>query len=84
MIMKQEDINKVRASVGRQLGNKVLIKLDKGRHKIDVTEGIIKEAYPSIFIIEVEGDSVEDPTKMLSFSYTDILTKDIRMTLCKE
>lgn len=82
MIMRQEDIDKVRASVGRQLGSKVLIKLNRGRHKIDVAEGVIKEAYPSIFVIEVEGETIEEPSKMLSFSYTDVLTKDVRMKLC--
>lgn len=82
MLMKQSDISKVRASVGSQLGSKVLIKLNKGRHKVDIREGILKEAYPSIFIIQVDGDFDGDSPKMLSFSYKDVLTKDICMKLC--
>lgn len=82
MVLKQSDILKVRHSVGRQLGQKVIIKLNKGRHRIDVKEGILKEAYPSIFIVEVSGSNEGEPNKTLSFSYTDVITKDVRMMLC--
>ena len=82
MILKQTDIVKVRNSVGKQLGQKVIIKLNRGRHRIDVKEGILKEAYPSIFIVEVTGTNEGEPSKTLSFSYTDVITKDVRMMLC--
>lgn len=79
--MKQTDVNKVRRSVVQHVGRRVKIKANKGRHKIDVTEGVISETYPSIFLIEVQ-DELEDTFKTMTFSYTDILTKDVRMTLC--
>lgn len=81
MVMRQADLNKVRTAVHNQLGNRVMIRTNKGRHKVDVTEGVIREAYPSIFIVEVESELDETP-RMLSFSYTDVLTKDVKMTLC--
>ncbi len=80
-MMKQTDVNKVRRSVVQHVGRRVKIKANKGRHKIDVTEGVISETYPSIFLIEVQ-DELEDTFKTMTFSYTDILTKDVRMTLC--
>ena len=79
--MQQADINKVRASVHRQCGSKVLIQLDRGRNKVDIQEGIIQEAYPSVFTI-LTDDTEEKPSQLLSFSYTDIITKEIRMKLC--
>lgn len=82
MVLKQSDIVKVRHSVGSRLGQRVVIKLNKGRHRVDVQEGILKEAYPSIFIIEVSGATEGEPNKTLSFSYTDVITKDVRMMLC--
>ncbi|MBO5372358.1 MAG: Veg family protein [Lachnospiraceae bacterium] len=80
--MQQADINKVRASVHQQCGSKVMIQLDRGRNKIDVQEGVIKDAYPSVFTVLVNDPNVDNPPQLLSFSYTDIITRDIRMKLC--
>ena len=68
--MEHSDFDKVRASVKQQCGNKV-----------DIQEGIIQEAYPSVFTI-LTDDTEEKPSQLLSFSYTDIITKEIRMKLC--
>ena len=80
--MEQADINKVRASVHQQCGNRVMIQLDRGRDKVDIQEGVIQEAYPSVFTVLVEDERELNPPQLLSFSYTDIITKDIRMKLC--
>ena len=49
--MKQSEISKVRASVHQRCGNKVVIQLDRGRNKVDIQEGVIQNAYPSVFTI---------------------------------
>ncbi len=77
----QNDLNKVRQAVVSHIGSKVKIRANKGRHKIDITEGVISETYPSIFLVRVDNE-VEETSRMVSFSYTDVLTKDVRMTLC--
>ncbi len=74
-------ISKLRASVGEKCGSKVMIQLDKGRNRIDYRSGVIKGAYPSVFTILVDSDN-ENPPQLLSFTYNDIITKDIRMKLC--
>lgn len=79
--MEQAQISKVRASVHQQCGNRVKIQLDRGRNKVDIQEGVIQKAYPSVFTILVDDEQDNDP-QLLSFSYTDIITKDIRMKLC--
>ncbi len=81
--MKHSDFDKVRASVASQKGNRVKIQLDRGRNKIDIQEGIIQEAYPSVFTILVDDEESTKPAQLLSFSYTDIITKEIRMQLCE-
>lgn len=78
--MSQADLRKVRLSVDKNIGNKVKIRSNRGRHKIDVTEGVISKTYPSIFLVEVEN-KLDDSTQMISFSYTDVLTKDVQMQL---
>ncbi len=82
MTIKQADINKVRASVFGQLGNKVMIQLDRGRNRIDVQQGVIQGAYPSVFTILVDDENEKNPPQLLSFSYADVLTRDVRMKLC--
>lgn len=82
MTVQQVDISRVRASVLQQLGRKVMIQLDKGRHRVDVQEGVINGAYPCVFTILVQDDNEINPPQLMSFSYADVLTKDIRMKLC--
>lgn len=79
--MKQSDLIRVRQAVAKHVGSKVRIKSNKGRHKVDITEGIIAETYPSIFLVQVDN-ALEATTRKVSFSYTDVLTKDVRLTLC--
>ena len=79
--MEQAQISKVRASVHQQCGNRVKIQLDRGRNKVDIQEGVIQKAYPSVFTILVD-DEQDNAPQLLSFSYTDIITKDTRMKLC--
>ena len=80
--MKQEDFNKVRSSIQQQCGSEVMIQLDRGRNKVDIQKGVIKQAYPSVFTILVDQDQEDRPPQLLSFSYTDVITKEIRMKLC--
>ena len=80
--MQQKDLNRVRASVLQQCGSKVKIQLDRGRNKVDIQEGVIQNAYPSVFTILIDDERDENPPQLLSFRYTDIITRDIRMKLC--
>ena len=80
-MMKQNDVNNVRNAVIGQMGKKVKIRINRGRHKVDVTEGVISETYPSIFLIKIQ-DNEDTPVRMLSYSYTDILTRDVELILC--
>lgn len=80
--MSQADIKKVKSSVDKNVGNRVKIRANRGRHKIDITEGVISETYPSIFLVEVEN-KLDDTVQTVSFSYTDVLTKMFRCSFCK-
>lgn len=81
IMMKQNDVNCVRNAVINQTGKRVKIRINRGRHKVDVSEGIISETYPSIFLVKIQ-ESKDTPVKVVSYSYTDILTKDVELILC--
>ena len=79
MAMHKEEVCKVRASVKKQLGNRVQIRQDEGRHRTNILEGILQCAYPSVFTVLLDH---EEPQQLLSFSYTDIITQEVEMSLC--
>ena len=81
--MGKVDVKAVRNAVYRAIGSKVLVKANRGRHRFDVNEGVIKEVYPHVFMIEI-NDSEDDTAKTVSYTYTDILTKDVQLKLCTE
>ena len=78
--MSQAEVKKVKFSIDSNIGNKVKIRSNRGRHKIDITEGVICETYPSVFLVEVEN-KLDSSVQKVSFSYTDVLTKDVQMQL---
>lgn len=81
--MGKVDVKAVRNAVYRAIGSRVLVKANRGRHRFDVNEGVIKEVYPHVFMIEI-NDSEDDTAKTVSYTYTDILTKDVQLKLCTE
>ena len=80
--MLMSNVGNVRSAVKKHIGSKVVIRCNMGRHKVNVTEGVIKETYPSIFLITVKNE-IENTSQTVSYSYTDVLTKDVQITLCK-
>ncbi len=79
--MIQNNVSKVRNAVANQMGKKVKIRINRGRHKVDESEGIISQTYPSIFLIKIQ-ETEGMPVRVVSYSYTDILTKDVELILC--
>ena len=76
------DVNKVRNAVISHTGRKVKVRINRGRHRIDETVGIISETYPSIFLVRTQASN-EMPERTMSYSYTDVLTKDVQLILCR-
>ncbi len=68
------NILKIKTDIKRIVGKKVVAKVNVGRNKYEVYEGIIEKAYPFLFILKLNNE-------VKSFSYADILTKDIIIKL---
>ena len=79
--MANASVGRVRRAVSQHVGSKVRVRSNLGRHKYDVTEGVITETYPCIFLVRVEN-AEEDSFQTVSYSYTDVITKDVQLTLC--
>jgi uncharacterized protein Veg len=74
----------IRSNVDCYVGERVVLKANKGRKKISIKEGIIEKTYPSIFVIRIDADVPEDICRTVSYSYSDILTKSIELFACKD
>ena len=65
-------ISKVKKELLEHLGEVVSIKYNLGRNKYEEYEAIVKELYDYVFIVECDNI-------IKSFSYTDVITKAIRI-----
>ena len=76
----KSDVFHVRNDIQQIIGSKVRLETNKGRHKSIISRGIVSNVYPSIFTIQLSDGP--DPSRKLSFSYTDVLTNTVEITLC--
>ena len=76
----RNDVFHVRSDIQRIIGSKVRLETNKGRHKSVIDRGVIANVYPSIFTVQLSD--CPDSSRKLSFSYTDVLTNAVEITLC--
>ena len=69
-------LQEIKKTVNKNIGNNVTIKYNMGRNKIEKYNVKIKETYNNIFIVEIKN---QEKTEIKSFSYTDIITKTIKI-----
>lgn len=80
--MTQLDLKKVRKAVEQQIGKKVKVSFNQGRQKFGVANGVIQATYPSIFVVQLLDEENKSKKQTVSYSYQDVLTKDVRLMLC--
>ena len=71
----------VRNRIVSNVGKRVKVMSNRGRNRVDITEGIISETYPCLFLIQVR-DEYSEETQTISYTYSDVLTKEIELVLC--
>lgn len=79
--MTEVSIPKIRKSVRAHTGSEVRVRAVNGDEKVEIARGVISETYPSVFVIHTTRQESICESKM-SFSYCDILTKEIELSLC--
>jgi len=78
-LFNKTDLIHVRNDIQRIIGSSVRLETNKGRHKSVISTGTVSNAYPSIFTILLD----DTPSRQVSFSYTDVLTNTVEITLCE-
>jgi len=75
----RNDVTQIRRNIAEHVGSKVMLETNKGRQKSLVTSGTIENTYPAIFTILLDQNAGAKRT--VSYSYTDILTKNVEITV---
>ncbi|MBU5437022.1 Veg family protein [Tissierella sp. MSJ-40] len=81
-MLERNSLTKIRKDVEGCIGKKVILKANKGRKKTTVREGILESAYPSLFVVRICNQY--DSTRRVSYTYSDILTETVEVTICDE
>lgn len=68
-------ITKIKEELLEHVGDSATLNYNLGRNKYETYEVVIKKLYNNIFLVELK-----DETRIVkSFSYTDIITKTIKI-----
>ncbi len=81
-LLEKNNLAKIRKDVEDCVGKKVVLKANKGRKKTTVREGILEEAYPSLFVVRICNQF--DSVRRVSYTYSDILTETVEVTICDD
>ncbi|MDR0649300.1 MAG: Veg family protein [Synergistaceae bacterium] len=71
-----DSLRAIREKVSQYRGSRVFYRAANGRRKAEARQGIILEAYPSLFTLFVESQN-----STVSFSYADILTREVELRI---
>lgn len=75
----EKDLVKARNDVEKHIGSKVRVRYNNGKRKQRVKNGVIINAYNSIFLINVQVN--EDTTTKATYTYKDLLTENVTITI---
>ena len=76
VIALPDNLSAIRERVSLYRGSRVFYRAANGRRKTETRQGVILEAYPSLFTLFVESQN-----STVSFSYADVLTKEVELEL---
>lgn len=79
-MQRKMNLTQIRQAVEDNLGKEVILKANKGRKKIVTNKGILTDAYPSVFTVQIENEF--ESIRTVSYSYTDVLTSTVELKIC--
>lgn len=80
--MANSSLNAIKLNLDHYVGEKIMLKANGGRRKTIERTGVLEETYPSVFIVKL--DEEQHSFKRVSYSYADILTSSVELTICTD
>lgn len=75
-------LDEIKQSLKENLGQDVTIKANGGRKKMIERSGHIESVYPCVFTVKLDRDKY--PVERMSYSYTDVLTETVQLTMLEK
>ncbi|ANZ98584.1 MULTISPECIES: Veg family protein [Carnobacterium] len=72
----------IKKNLDCQLGRKIMLTAQTGRKRKTERKGILRETYPSVFVVDLDQD--ENAFERVSYSYTDVLTQSVEIQFFNE
>lgn len=70
-------VEQIRVKLNEFLGKDVIIRCSLGRNKYEKFNAKIKGLYQNVFLVEIKESKIKNEIK--SFSYSDVITKTIKI-----
>ncbi|MDF2926282.1 MAG: Veg protein [Paenibacillaceae bacterium] len=80
--MARNALLEIKRTMETHVGQKIMLRANGGRRKTIERSGVLEETYPSVFIVKL--DQEQQSFKRVSYSYADILTESVEVTVCSE
>lgn len=77
--MAKNVLLEIRRCLEAHIGQRILLRANGGRRKTIERMGVLEETYPSVFIVKLDQD--QNAFKRVSYSYADILTESVQVTI---
>lgn len=78
-LLEKSELVKIQEGIENCIGKRVILKANKGRKRTTTREGILEEAYPSLFVVRICNQF--DSVRRVSYTYSDILTETVEVTV---
>ena len=72
----------IKQSLEENVGKRITLTANGGRRKIVERSGMLEGTYPSVFIVKLDRD--KHKVERVSYSYTDVLTETVQLTVCED
>lgn len=72
-----KSITEIKRLLDARVGQEVLVTVQVGRKRVNQVRGTLAQTYPAIFVVHL-GDE-EDSLQRVSYSYADLLTKNVAL-----
>ncbi len=77
----KQALAEIRQDLESFIGRRIKLRSYKGRNKVVEREGVLERTYPNIFVVKIDEKRTQ---RRISFSYTDVLTESVELTVCRE
>jgi uncharacterized protein Veg len=78
MISRNNVLSDIRRGLDGFVGQRVVVRANKGRRKIVERAGTLEKTYTNHFVVRLDDDQ---PSRRVSYSYADVLTELVELSL---